>query len=241
MPVCEFRFCLTIFCRTPIKRSLALIAHTPGTQELAHVNGTKRVKEKAAQPIPSYTDQALDFSDEDIDGVPVVTNRASYVAVMPRSRPLVRRATDFPMPPPSPTHVISPRSARQILENVFEIPSDSNPVDVWRRLRDDHSCPICLKVLVRPVDICNCGHYVCRTHVIDIYQHGDSRKGIRCSVCRKEHEITDFNGIEIDQNVWSRILRAKFHPAKRRSVSPSRSLTPLRERFNKTFLRGEDF
>lgn len=242
-----------LFVSTPPKRCLES-ALTPGTDERVHLNDTKRARDKLVRAVPSYTDplyeqKGIDLSvlnPDDIDGVDVSGSLSAVPVLLPGRasvRPLVRRATDFPFPPPSPTHVLTPRSAASVLENVLEIPSVvSDPVSVWTRLRDDHfCCPICLKVLVRPVDVCGCGHFVCKTHVIDIYQHGGCKKGIRCSVCRKEKDVSDFNNIQIDQKIWSKILRAKFHPDKRRSVSPSRSLTPLRERFNRTFIQSDDF
>ena len=191
------------------------------------------------------------LNPDDIDGVPLeescrlqTEKRSSTVILAATTRPLIRRATDFPMPPPSPsqTHSLSPKTASIILRNVLGVSdAGSDPVASWNRQRDDHKCPLCLDVLVRPVDVVGCGHYVCRTHVIDMYQHGGSRNGVRCSVCRHEENIEDFNSIEIDQALWSKIQRAKFHHSRRRSVSPSRSLTPLRDRFNRKFLNDVDF
>jgi hypothetical protein len=190
------------------------------------------------------------MNPNDIDGEPIDVGtplpneekRVSTVILPPSSRPLIRRATDFPMPPPSPSqsYALSPRSAAAILSNVFGL-SDSDPVASWTRQRENHKCPLCLDVLVRPVDVVGCGHYVCRTHVIDMYQHGGSRNGIRCCVCRKEENVDDFNRVEVDQRLWARIQRARFHHSRRKSVSPSRSLTPLRDRFNRKFLNDVDF
>ena len=233
---------------------------TPGSDEEAHDEGTKRKPQ--AKAIPSYTDPScLDgfelpasqfFNPDEIDGEPVELpgepireERKSTTIVLPvTNRPLIRRATDFPMPPPSPgqSHAPTPRSAATILSNVLGVGDPvPDPVTAWRKQREDHKCPLCLDVLVRPVDVVGCGHFVCRTHVIDMYQHGGSRNGIRCCVCRKEENVEDFNRIEIDQSLWTKIQRAKFHHSRRKSVSPSRSLTPLRERFDKRFLNDDDF
>jgi hypothetical protein len=251
--------------RTPPKRPRDSVGFSPSKDQLAHDDTIKRHREKIL--VPSYTDPSnLDgfflpshvfLNPDDIDGVlvgdedpvpaPPPERKVSQLVLPPApNRPLIRRATDFPMPPPSPTqtHAPSPRSAAIILSQVLELdplPPQDDPVKVWRRKRDDHSCPLCLGVLVRPVDPVGCGHHVCRTHVIDMYQHGGSKNGIRCPVCRQEDHIDDFNRIQVDQNLWLKIQRAKFHHSKRKSVSPSRSLTPLRERFEKTFLQDEDF
>jgi hypothetical protein len=224
--------------------------------------GTKRVKERAApKPVPSYTDvEAVEeftlppFNPDDIDGVPIdpvqdsIPTKRSSTIVLPvlQNRPLLRRATDFPLLPGSADndeHAPSPRSASLILGNVLGIfPSvGEDPVAVWKQRRNEFKCPLCLDVLVRPVDVAGCGHSVCRTHVIDLYQYGGSQSGIRCPVCRKEDKVDDFNKIQVDQTKWSTIQRAQFHSARRRSTSPSRSLTPLRERFNKKFLQDNDF
>jgi hypothetical protein len=191
------------------------------------------------------------LNPDEIDGVPIdggeriqIEKRSSTIALPVTTRPLIRRATDFPMPPPSPSqsHSLSPKSAAIILKNVLGVVDPvMDPVESWNLQRNEHKCPLCLDVLVRPVDVVGCGHYVCRTHVIDIYQHGGSRNGIRCCVCRHEDNVDDFNRIEVDQELWSRIQRAKFHHSRRRSVSPSRSLTPLRDRFNRKFLNDIDF
>ena len=243
---------------TPPKRIRKEVVLTPGSDEEDHELGTKRPKDT---PILSYTDSngapgfelpssQLGFlNPDDIDGVPIdaglpvvkAEKRSTQIAIS--TRPLIRRATDFPLPPPSPTQTYapSPRSAEIILKKVLGIPEpSSDPVAAWRRQRDNHLCPLCLGVLVRPVDVAGCGHFVCRTHVLDIYQHGGSREGIRCCVCRKEEKVEDFNKVEIDQRMWSKILRSKFHPSQRRSVSPSRSLTPLRDRFNRKFFKCEE-
>ncbi len=239
---------------------------SPSKDQLAHDDTVKRHREKIL--VPSYTDPTnLDgfflpahvfTNPDDIDGVPIggsdeapapqPPSRTVSQLMLPSVpvRPLIRRATDFPMPPPSPTqtHAPSPRSAAVILSQVLELgplQPQEDPVKTWRRKRDDHSCPLCLGVLVRPVDPVGCGHYVCRTHVIDMYQHGGSKNGIRCPVCRQEDHVDDFNCIQVDQKLWLKIQRAKFHHSKRKSVSPSRSLTPLRERFEKTFIQNEDF
>lgn len=212
----------------------------------------------APRPVPSYTDpDAIDGSE--IDGEPITLppqeemeepRKPAVIAVS--SRALIRRATDFPLPAASEAdqYAPSPRSAAIILENVFgESLKDSTTsslasieaISLWRLRREEFKCPLCLDVLVRPVDVAKCGHYVCRTHVIDVYQHGGCRRGIRCCVCRKEETVEDFDRIQVDKNLWSKIQRAKFHSARRRSVSPSRSLTPLRERFNRKFLQDVDF
>lgn len=188
------------------------------------------------------------FNPDDIDGVPIdgpqepeVAKRSTtlYLPVIP-SRPLLRRATDFPMLPGSEDHAPSPRSAAVILENVFGV-QGPDPVTVWKKHRNEFKCPLCLDVLVRPVDVAGCGHLVCRTHVIDLYQFCGSKAGIRCPVCRKEDRVEDFNKIQIDQEKWRIIQRAQFHSARRKSTSPSRSLTPLRDRFNRKFLQDNDF
>lgn len=251
---------------TPPKRPRDSIGFSPSKDQVQHDETVKRHREKTLAV--SYTDPTnLDgfflpshvfINPDDIDGVPLDTTNPNHPAppterrvtqlVLPPapSRPLIRRATDFPLPPPSPTqtHAPSPRSAAIILSQVLELemlPPLEDPVKVWRRKRDDHTCPLCLGVLVRPVDPVGCGHHVCRTHVIDMYQHGGSKNGIRCPVCRQEDKVDDFNRIHVDQKLWLKIQRAKFHHSKRKSVSPSRSLTPLRERFEKTFLQDEDF
>lgn len=223
--------------------------------------GVKRLKERSKpKPVPSYTDpdQATDlvlppFNPDDIDGVPIdepvsgLANpgKRSSTIVLPiiASRPLVRRATDFPMPPPTDEHEPSPRSAALILETVLGIAAKDfiDPVAVWKERRNEFKCPLCLDVLVRPVDVAGCGHLVCRTHVIDLYQFCGSTAGIRCPVCRKEDRVEDFNKIHIDQDKWRLIQRAQFHSSRRKSTSPSRSLTPLRDRFNRKFLQDNDF
>lgn len=238
---------------------------SPPSREIASDLGPKRVKDRPApRPVPSYTDvEAVDefvlppFNPDDIDGIPIDTVLLPDVAAPPvkrsstlvlptlQNRPLLRRATDFPLLQASDNddHAPSPRSASVILENVLGIFSRTkeDPVSVWRQRRNEFKCPLCLDVLVRPVDVAGCGHSVCRTHVIDLYQHGGSTTGIRCPVCRKEDKVNDFNKIQVDQSKWSTIQRAQFHSARRRSTSPSRSLTPLRERFNRKFLQDNDF
>ena len=240
MPVCNIAYFFYILLRTPPKRPRGDFVASPGSAEV-----------KRPKPQPSYTDPdpfvLPPFNPDDIDGVPVDVEpikRSSTVFIPSIARPLIRRATDFPMPAmgEQELHVPSPRSAAVILTNVFGLTESSlDSVSVWRKRRDEHKCPLCLDVLVRPVDVSGCGHLVCRTHVIDLYQHGGSKAGIRCPVCRKEDKVEDFNRIQVDQEAWSRIQRAKFHSAKRRSVSPSRSLTPLKDRFNRKFLQDDDF
>lgn len=226
--------------------------------------GTKRVKERPLpKPMPSYTDPDVPeqfvlpaFNPDDIDGVPIDSNSAqdpeapkrSTTLYLPsiQSRPLLRRATDFPMLPGADAeeHAPSPRSAAVILENVLGVQGGRaglDPVSVWRKHRNEFKCPLCLDVLVRPVDVAGCGHLVCRTHVIDLYQFCGSKAGIRCPVCRKEDRVEDFNKIQVDQEKWRLIQRAQFHSARRKSTSPSRSLTPLRDRFNRKFLQDNDF
>ncbi len=248
---------------TPLKRERDPSMSSPLSDSgSVGVMRAKRAKDKVLGP--SYTDpNQIDkipsnyffgsraFGDpDDIDGDPLdeapPVQRASTLVlpIPPSTRPLFRRATDFPMPlSPTQTYQPSPRSTLLVLEKVYGLtaPSDEEATKLWRKKRDDNQCPICMGVLVRPVDVVGCGHYVCRSHVIDMYQHGGSKTGIRCAVCRKEDELDDFNKIEVDQKKWSEIQRAKFHHARRKSVSPSRSLTPLRDRFNRRFLNDVDF
>jgi hypothetical protein len=252
---------------TPLKRDRE--GGLPSPDSVGGPSGTmppKRMRERVLAA--SYTDpnqidlvpnnfhfSARAFGDpDDIDGEPLDESSspptsekqrvATLILPLPTSnRPLIRRATDFPLPPPSPTRTPSPRSSRQLLHQVFGIdpPPNTSPGKLWRKLREDSKCPICMDVLVRPVDVAGCGHYVCRCHVIDLYQYGGSETGIRCVVCRKENPVKDFNRIEVDQKKWSDIQRARFHQSRRRSLSPSRSLTPLRDRFNRKFLQDDDF
>jgi len=252
MPVCfQVYIACKVVLRTPIKRLRNVVAASPGSDEASHALGTKRVKEKTDVPraLPSYTDpDVMDGpASEDIDGIPLgdedaPPRRSTTIALS--SRMLTRRATDVPFSAISEADLYapSPRSAAFIMANVFgESRSSSDALFVWRRKREELKCPLCLDVLVRPVDVAGCGHYVCRTHVIDMYQHGGSRRGIKCCVCRKEETVEDFDRIEVDKNLWLKIQRAKFHSARRKSASPSRSLTPLRERFNRKFLQDVDF
>lgn len=237
-----------------MKRLREAVRLSPGSDEVNHVADTKRVKEKrGARPVPSYTDPDVIDGEADLDGEPLegiqvppleVPKRSSIISVS-SSRMLIRRATDFPFPVPSEADLYapSPRSATIILENVFGVTcrESVDALSIWRQRREEFKCPLCLDVLVRPVDVAGCGHFVCRTHVLDVYQHGGCRKGIRCCVCRREEKVEDFDKIQVDKNMWSKIQRAKFHSARRKSVSPSRSLTPLRERFNRKFLQDVDF
>jgi hypothetical protein len=217
--------------------------------------GKKRVKERGRpKPVPSYTDPT---AVEDIDGVPLGSEEMgripgasfsrSCVLALPGvpGRPLVRRATDFPMPQTGDLedHNPSPEAAATILETVLGISSKDleDPVGVWKERRNEFKCPLCLDILVRPVDVAGCGHLVCRSHVIDLYQFCGSTAGIRCPVCRKEDRVDDFNKITVDQDKWRLIQRAQFHSVRRKSTSPSRSLTPLKDRFNRKFLLDNDF
>jgi hypothetical protein len=256
----EFSFLISY--RTPPKRSRHSFARSLELNDCSVEIERKRFKERVlSKPIPSYTDpdpahdfELPPFNPDDIDGVPIDsiasiedTNMRSTTVFLPiaQNRPLIRRATDFPLLQASESddHAPSPRSAEVILDKVLGIgPQKRNdPVAIWRQRRNEYKCPLCLDVLVRPVDVAGCGHLVCRTHVIDLYQFCGSKAGIRCPVCRKEDRVDDFNKIQVDQEKWRLIQRAQFHSARRKSISPSRSLTPLRDRFNRKFLQDNDF
>ena len=136
----------------------------------------------------------------------------------------------------------SPRELSHILNSLFpNYQIQKSPTSRWKCLKADFTCAICCGVLIRPVDFIGCGHYVCRTHFIDLAQHNRKNDGcMRCSLCRRERTVDDFNLIKVDAELWSKIKVCKFHNFQRRSLSPSRSLTPLQERFNRLFF-GNDF
>ncbi|KAF4733582.1 hypothetical protein FOZ62_001133 [Perkinsus olseni] len=107
--------------------------------------------------------------------------------------------------------------------------------------KEDFNCPVCCEVLVRPVDVCSCGHHVCRKHVIDMVTHSQGN-GFKCPLCRKEVVIHDYNDIVVDDELKAVIKDMGLYDESRRSsFRSSRSSTPLQERFNREFFEDEAF
>ncbi|EER00984.1 hypothetical protein Pmar_PMAR012246 [Perkinsus marinus ATCC 50983] len=107
--------------------------------------------------------------------------------------------------------------------------------------KDDFSCPVCCDVLVRPVDVCGCGHHVCRKHVIDMVTHAHGN-GYKCPLCRKEVVVNNYDDIVVDNKLKSTIQDlGLYDESGRSSFRSSRSSTPLQERFNREFFEDETF
>ena len=153
------------------------------------------------------------------------------------------RAVNLELSPGSSPASLSPREIRTLIDEVCpDYEASSSPRTRWMSLKADFTCAICCGVLIRPVDVIGCGHYICKTHIIDLIQHTRSHEGrMRCSTCRREKCITNFNQVEVDSQLWSKIQNLKLHNSQRRSLSSSRSLTPLQDRFNRLFFGSIDF
>lgn len=153
------------------------------------------------------------------------------------------KAVNQELSPGNSTASISPRELGTLIDECcpgYEV--QKSPNSRWAALKADFTCAICCGVLIRPVDVTGCGHYICKTHVVDLIQYTRSNEGcMRCSICRRERAISNFNQVHVDSELWSKIQHLKLHNPRRRSLSSSRSLTPLQDRFNRIFFGSVDF
>ena len=122
----------------------------------------------------------------------------------------------------------------------------SNCTDVslrWRSLGEQLTCSICRFTLHRPVDVAGCGHFVCRSHVLDIYQN---LYALRCPLCRAErpalHQVSIDDAVACNELLFSKIQLIKAHI---HDVSVAACLSapdsPLQDRFNALFFANNDF
>ena len=154
-------------------------------------------------------------------------------APIPPRRTLARTYT---CPEPSSSHLVLFPGHKHALR----LTREGDPVLSWRKVKQELKCAICQDVLTRPVDPVGCGHYVCRSHVVELVQNNRTQMGqMKCPVCREEKMVDNFNSVMVDRDLWDRIVGGRFHHPRRPGLSPSRSLTPLQDRMDRLLFNSE--
>jgi hypothetical protein len=230
-----------IAVKTKLKRHRSAVLFSPNS-------GEKDKKDRRLSVHESLNEASLKLPTEPTRDL---VARVSYVGTEDITTPY-RTDTPFKidiksvyndLDSPSSSAPPSPREVEELITQFFpDHEPTRSPISRWKTIREDCRCSICQSVLIRPVDIVGCGHYVCKTHVIDLVQHNRDKSGsMTCILCRRNKTLHSLDEVKVDLQLWSKIQSLRFHKSGRKSVSPGRSLTPLQDRFNRLFFSSQDF
>ncbi|KRX00943.1 hypothetical protein PPERSA_09549 [Pseudocohnilembus persalinus] len=77
-----------------------------------------------------------------------------------------------------------------------------NNQNIQQKSADDYMCPICLNIMVEPIKLVQCTHYLCRRCLRGLDENNVNNK---CPMCRQKIEIKDLINLKIDEKMQKEI------------------------------------